>query len=52
MAAPWEAQRVFLADRFHWTLEYIDGLSWDDLFQVYAVLRGKEKALDDIRRTG
>ncbi len=39
-------QRVFLAERFHWTLEYVDNLSWEDLLSIYATLDGKEKALD------
>jgi len=43
---------VLLADRFHYTLEYIDSLPDDDLAELLGVIDGKEKALADIRRHG
>lgn len=50
---PWEVQRVFLAERFQgWTLEYIDALDAADLFAIYAVLEGKERALADTSGRG
>jgi hypothetical protein len=37
--------RWSLAERFGWTLEYIDGLSIADLFEFYEVEEGREKAM-------
>jgi len=41
---PWEGFRVMLAERFGWTLEYIDSLSEKDFVSILAVLDGRAKA--------
>lgn len=39
----WAYQRVVLAERFGWRLDYIDSLSQADVGSVIGVLRGIEK---------
>jgi hypothetical protein len=47
-SAPWDAQRVFIAERFPgWPLEYVDGLSWPDLIGVCTVIKAEDKAKSD-----
>lgn len=36
--------RIQLAERFGWTLAYIDSLSWRDRHDIVAYLNAKEKA--------
>jgi hypothetical protein len=36
--------RWTLAERFGWTLEYIDSLPIPDLFEFFAIEEGREKA--------
>jgi hypothetical protein len=45
----WSIQRVMLADRMGWTLDYIDSLPADDLAAVLGVLDGHDKAKRDLR---
>lgn len=40
----WRANRVLLAERFHWTLEYVDSIPDDELAELFGVLDGKAKA--------
>jgi len=42
----WDVIRVLLAQRFNWTLTYIDSLSVVDVMSVMAVLDGMGKAQD------
>jgi len=42
----WDVIRVLLAQRFNWTLAYIDSLSVVDVMSVMAVLDGMRKAQD------
>ena len=41
---PWEYWRVVMCERFGWPLQYWDGLSTDDVYQVIAVWDGIAKA--------
>jgi hypothetical protein len=38
---------VWLADRFGWTLDYIDGLATDEAFEVIDVITSADKAHAD-----
>jgi hypothetical protein len=42
---PFALVRWSMAERFGWTLDYIDSLSVEDLLEFYAVEEGKEKAM-------
>jgi len=42
----YKVNRLLLAERFHWTLDYIDGLDILDISETQAILR----ALDLARR--
>ena len=48
----WDVQRVLLAERMHWTLDYIDNLADDDLAAVTGVLDGRDKAVVHTRKSG
>ena len=39
-----EAGKVLLAERMHWTLDYIDGLDDRQYHHVVAILEAKDKA--------
>jgi len=38
---------VWLADRFHWTLDYIDSLALDDAYEVIDIVTSSDKARSD-----
>jgi len=38
---------VWLADRFHWTLDYIDALPVDDAYEVRDIVLSHDKAMAD-----
>jgi len=38
---------VWLADRFHWTLDTIDALAVDDAYEVRDIVTSHDKALAD-----
>ena len=49
----WRAERIFIAQQFPgWTLEYIDGLSWQDLCDVREVLAAKNQGERDRMKQG
>ena len=39
----WAVTRVLLAERMHWTLDYVDGLDWRDVQDVLTVLEHHSK---------
>lgn len=41
---PWELLRWSMAERFHWTLEQVDGLSLADLREFFQIEDGRYKA--------
>jgi len=41
---PWEYWRISLAEKFGWTLEYVDGLDLVDVLQIATVLNAIDKA--------
>ena len=41
---------MLLADRLHWTLDYLDNLPDEDLAAVTGVLDGRDKAVADIQK--
>jgi hypothetical protein len=49
---PFALVRWSMAERFGWTLEYIDSLSVADLLEFYAVEEGKEKASPKPKQKG
>jgi hypothetical protein len=49
-AQPTEYSRWNLAERFGWSLEYVDGMSLDNLHEFLQVQTGKEAASSSILR--
>jgi hypothetical protein len=49
---PFELVRWSMAERFGWTLDYIDSLSIDDLFEFYEVEEGRNKAMPQSKSRG
>jgi hypothetical protein len=47
-AFPDEAMRWHLAEKFGWTLDYIDSLSLQDLIQYESICDGKAHAQDSL----
>ena len=47
---PFELVRWQMAEKFHWTLEYIDGLSMDTLAEYFQIVDGMNKAAASRRK--
>ena len=47
---PWSYWRLWLCERFGWTLEYVDALDYLEVCEMIDVLTSGDKALADNRR--
>jgi hypothetical protein len=41
---PWSYWRVWLAERFHWQLDYIDALPVEDVYEVIEMINAADTA--------
>lgn len=41
---PWAVMRWLLAERMHWTLDYVDGLDMGEVVDGLRVMRGQKLA--------
>jgi hypothetical protein len=48
----WTWIRWSLAEKFGWTLEYIDNLSLGDIYDYYQLQDGRNKAAKSVNRKG
>lgn len=46
---PWQYWRVWLAERFGWTFDYIDTLSLDDVYFAIGMINAADRAHADNR---
>jgi len=47
--APFEMVRWHLAETFGWSLEYIDSMSFQDVYEYFQIAEGKNKAMPRIK---
>lgn len=47
---PWDYWRLWLAERFGWTLEYVDALDHTEVLRAIDILTSADKAMADNQR--